>query len=45
MDLGKVITTWQRVSMADLKALNAMLTTAGKPTIAVPSAPLKTPTC
>ena len=45
MDLGKTVATWQRVSTTDLKALNALLTSAGKSPIASPSAQIKPPIC
>jgi hypothetical protein len=45
MDLGKAVATWQRVSATDLKALNALLTGAGKSTVASPNAPIKPPIC
>jgi photosystem II stability/assembly factor-like uncharacterized protein len=45
MDLGKAVATWQRVSATDLKALNALLTSAGKSTVASPNAPIKPPIC
>jgi hypothetical protein len=45
IDLGKTVATWQRVSTTDLKALNAMLTSAGKSTVASSTASIKPPTC
>ena len=45
MDLAKAVATWQRVSSTDLNSLNAMLTSAGKSTVAPPNAPIKPPIC
>jgi hypothetical protein len=44
-ELTGVVTAWQRLSMSELDALNAVLKQHGRSLIAIPASTLKPPTC